>query len=290
MNEKYVQVTIIDKEALSKYLTDMKGINRTMQQYAADCGITASTLSRILRQKIKKPLSSEILQKLYENRSKDCSINFEQLARANGMVSESKYDEFQMDKMLEDVFLEVKEQEEQDAKIQKLFMDALFERGKMLRLVKAPTIIQRATKESFGLMPNYDFIIISKDEGMPEKWVFTLLTDEPAEDQKNSAESLVQSYLNNKLSSTFLLDAWRGEEKPGLKYSFVFWDEEIYKTFRYLLADAPLNNEMTTILIDGDASKIIKEEWLGCPQANETKSLFNTSNRREDDQNEEGIE
>ncbi len=78
----------------------------------------------------------------------------------------------------------------------------------------------------------------------------------------------------NEHSSVFLADAWEPESLEGIKICWVFASEEYYKAFRKLIGDVKLNSAMSTILVDGECSKVIKEEWLNCPQNGNQQSLF----------------
>ena len=62
---EYVQVRTPDIMRISEYVIKAKGINRTMAQFAEDCGIGASTLSRIANGKISKPLSEDTVKAIF---------------------------------------------------------------------------------------------------------------------------------------------------------------------------------------------------------------------------------
>ena len=82
----YVQVRTPDKAALANCVNRAKGQSRTMAQFADDCQISASTLSRIVNRKITNPLSIDIIIKIFENRAEAQDEHLlEALARANGL-------------------------------------------------------------------------------------------------------------------------------------------------------------------------------------------------------------
>ena len=86
-DREYVQTRIPDKQRLSELLGQCKGSDRTMAQYAEECGtISPSTLSRILNGKITKPLTLELLKTIYDHRDKNANVSFYSLCTANGMV------------------------------------------------------------------------------------------------------------------------------------------------------------------------------------------------------------
>lgn len=87
MAEEYVLARTPDLLRLGELVTRAKGPSRTMAQFAEDCGIGASTLSRIANGKITKAVSLENLQAIYDHRDESVELPFETFARADGYVS-----------------------------------------------------------------------------------------------------------------------------------------------------------------------------------------------------------
>ena len=89
---EYVQVRTPDIMRISEYVIKAKGINRTMAQFAEDCGIGASTLSRIANGKISKPLSEDTVKAIYEHRAPESKIDLDMFMLANGMRDKKEHE------------------------------------------------------------------------------------------------------------------------------------------------------------------------------------------------------
>lgn len=81
----YAIISSINLDAMSKLIEMMRG-KRTVEKYAYECGIGASTIYRTCSKGRRKPLQYEQLISLYEHRELDCGVGFEHLLAANGMV------------------------------------------------------------------------------------------------------------------------------------------------------------------------------------------------------------
>ena len=89
---EYVQVRTPDIMRISEYVIKAKGINRTMAQFAEDCGIGASTLSRIANGKISKPLSEDTVKAIYEHRAPESKILRDRLCKFGDELLEESTD------------------------------------------------------------------------------------------------------------------------------------------------------------------------------------------------------
>lgn len=299
-NEKeYVQVRIPDKERLSRLLNDLKGSERTMAKYAEDCGdISASTLSRILNGKISKPLSIEVLRTLYEHRAEGVDFDFGLLAGANGMDEKMQVERRNQEATYRHGRSGITERREKEYSIQTTISNELFDRGKMIRVIRNPLRFSDRDKNpqapDFGLLEREDFRVLMQDNNKNKDWVFEINMDDPntsrfrnmmsragnsdktlTEEQKQQIADRDMIWTINRLyASHFLIDAWEPDYMKDQKYSYVFVSEPYYDAFRRLLRNAQFHNEVTTILVDVDAHKVLKEEWMQCPQADSEKSVF----------------
>ena len=94
-NEKkveYIQVRTPDIMKIGEYVVKAKGANRTMAQFAEECGIGASTLSRIANGKIRKPLTEEVIRSIYEHRDEESNITLNAFMRLNGFMEKERYE------------------------------------------------------------------------------------------------------------------------------------------------------------------------------------------------------
>lgn len=302
-NKEYVQDGTVDKAQLSKFLNRLKGADRSMAQFASDCGdISASTLSRIVNGKISKPLPFETLKMLYDHRDPESHVNFEMLARANGMVPKEDYERIQQRRSM-GLRMEAERRKEEDIKT--LICNELFDRGHSIRAMRMSMMLRNSSAHntsSFGTTASSDFIIKMADRGSKFEWRFVICTmhvetervryisdgetsdaESMTDEQIKSRAAFMMSRFLNSYSRNFLIDAWNPGYFENIKYSYVFVDETYYNMFRLALKDAPFNNEVTTILIDENTHKVVKEEWLNCPQAAGSTSVFDEHIDERDD-------
>ena len=96
-------------------------------------------------------------------------------------------------------------------------------------------------------------------------WYFEVLSslnhNEDDEENPCFAESRVLRAFDVR-SQIFLTDAWYPERLNGRKFSFVFHDEWMMNKFESLIAKDKLNNKFSLVLVDIDASKVVKEVIL----------------------------
>lgn len=86
-NEKIEYVPIYQKQ-LGELLKFAKG-NLSMAEFAAKCGVSPTTFSRIVNGTIAKPLEEELIAVIAENSDETTGISYEDLMKANGMVPKS---------------------------------------------------------------------------------------------------------------------------------------------------------------------------------------------------------
>lgn len=82
----FVRVADPNKEILAKLLVAAKGPGRTMKKFAAECGSSQPTFSRIANQSYKGPLSDEMVKAIAENADPGSGISLDVLMGANGMA------------------------------------------------------------------------------------------------------------------------------------------------------------------------------------------------------------
>jgi transcriptional regulator with XRE-family HTH domain len=284
-DKEYLQVRIPDKEKLSRLLNKLKGDDRTMAQYAADCGdISPSTLSRILNGRISKPLSIDVLQKLYEHKSPDCELEFRYLADANGMMKKDAYEsrtsraDFRNARILE--------RREADRALITDLSNELFDRGYMLRVIRH---LFKSSNSKSILTNRFDYEIQLQLENTILRWQIVLLpyhldqeringymnTMEMSKDEA-TAKCLQRdmAMIFDRYATNFLIDAWQPDRLKGKKQSYVFTDQLYYDEFHKYMKNTYFHNEVTTILMDETAHTVIKEEWFNCPQAKEASRIF----------------
>lgn len=277
----YVQYTEPDKNQLARLLAYCKGLSRTMAQMGEDTGLSASMLSRISNGNLTKPLPEETLRAIYKGKTEDCDVTMDDLYRANGMITADERN--RMAHGMESRRMAEALQE----RTQQIIINELFSRGYAVKadvshsMAGRSIITDRRTDSDRGDLPiRYDLGVVLPELHDLSEWVFIIYTmpaQLPSYMADRSPEMNARTTIRRMLqmrSNIFLIDAWQPERLAGLKYSWVFADEDIYNAFRDYMKVARLNNAMSTILVDVNDRVVLKEEWLNCPMKDDYASLF----------------
>lgn len=85
MSAEYTRGKPMDKERLAQYLEMAKG-ERTMKQFAEECGVNPSTFSRIANKKFTGASSETLMRAIFDHAVPNCGFTLDELMDANGMV------------------------------------------------------------------------------------------------------------------------------------------------------------------------------------------------------------
>lgn len=264
---EYVQVRTPDKAALANCVNRAKGPERTMAQFADDCQISASTLSRIVNCKITNPLSVDIIIKIFENRAaEEDEYLLDALARANGLHPKDYAERVNA----RNSYAHKRNEEMGRANMMKnIIVAEVVDRGLLVERVNDMRVV-RPGAEAPAIYPRrrIDFSLALKSEqGTPDvkTWSFFLYPYVPNKEAEQSVArdpKYIISNLLDKVSRWFLMDAWYPASLSNMKTSFVFADSELFDGFVEALRKAKLNSEMTIILIDMDSYSVKEEIWI----------------------------
>ena len=281
---KYVQYFPPDWDRILKIILEFKG-ERTMAQYAEDCNISPSTLSRIATRKATRPLPSEMIIQLYNNRNTETEYELDDLLKANGMID----DETHRRLTFKTSTVSAKEIRSRETKMQAILNKALLNRGVALKIeaekMTRREYIERESDGSLILRP--DLTITLPDSEDTKTWIFEFkaLTFDGGDSPVHQIRVMAKHMFER--SAIYLLaDAWVPEKYRHVKTSFVFADEMIYEVFREFFRNNRLHNAMSTILIDLDTEKVIKEETLNFSRSDEQPSLFDLPDITKDEADE----
>lgn len=81
----YVKLKNYDAEEMSRLVTLAKG-NRSINDFARECGINASTISRIVNMKNKEACSDEVIEAIAEHAENKMEVTIPNLMSANGRI------------------------------------------------------------------------------------------------------------------------------------------------------------------------------------------------------------
>lgn len=260
----YQQIRTPDMAALANYVNKAKGPERSMAQFAEDTQIGASTLSRIVNGKITKPLSKDVIIKIFECRAnQEDDYLLEALARANGLLSP----EYARRVQAEDRFAAKRNAEASRANMMKNSLVAgVVACGMSVDGIINEKIVHMA-REVPQIFPRHrgDFTIKLRAEEILSsirEWSFFLYPQLMDEELNQRPDRFIIRMYLERITPWFLVDAWYPEELRGRKFSFVFIDEKLFDAFIEALKPAKLNNEMTVLLMDRYTFEVRKEVWL----------------------------
>ena len=258
-DEKYIVAGKPDKERLARYLNEAKGFDRTMRDFALLCGVEPSTFSRVVKQKITRPLKENVIQAIYIN-SADEDIDYDRLMRANGMYKEkSEEDEFEKAR---------RKRHDNDISVRNTITNHIEE----LRLTYVSSsrisdifrFLDKPYKKSkYGLLPGWNKMAYGFKGQEPAVWLFYNSNNYELINGSFSPERGLKDFFYRGFSQLFLLDEWEPEILENVKLNFVFSNEEQYFNIKAALGNRTVNSSMSLILIDPNDpdDKTIVEEF-----------------------------
>ena len=83
---KYRRVTSPDKDLLAELVISAKGPRRSMRQFAKDCNVNPSTMSRVINKKTQGANSDDLIAAIADHADPDSGVTFEMLMKAHGMA------------------------------------------------------------------------------------------------------------------------------------------------------------------------------------------------------------
>ncbi len=273
---EYEQIRTPDFAAIANYVNRAKGQERSMAQFAEDTQIGASSLSRIVNRKNTKPLSKDIIIKIFENRADmDDMFLLDYIARANGMFPK----DFAERVKASDHFAAKRNEEINRERMMKnsLIAGVAACGIPVSQVVNTPFYCTRSVPAYFPRQRG-DFVLELATEttsDIKQTWTFFLFPHihDKTDDERNLSVRRIVRNIFDRINGWFVLDAWGSPIMIEDKFSFAFVDEDIFQEFVDALQDAKLHTEMTALLMDSNSFSVLKEVWL----PGNYKQLTNTS-------------
>lgn len=238
----YIRIRPPEKEKLAELLIRAKGASRSMRQFALDCGVNPSTLSRIVNMKISGACTDELIQKVAQNSDPESGITFEILMDANGKVPRRMTGKYTS-----------KEFEATEKSITDIIFKELEDRGYRTSILEGEN-----KHNALNYRYRTDWVIstdANSDSGEMEIWEFeiwhTML-------EKNSVAHTVM-----KLRQKFLMVLglyYVGTMNPK-KMSFVLTNREVYDRMVETLENIKFKDVFSLILVNLDENKV-EEEYV----------------------------
>lgn len=276
MSEKrptYIQIMSPNQEALVDILTLARGPIRGWAEYAKDCGINPSTMSRIINGKLKSPLSIKTLEKLYEHRNEACKVTFDQFILSSGMVNCDK----QRD-LIDERQAQRDEIDRVDELIERSIINGLFDRS--IQFSRINHVGDGCPREEeilalFGDIHCSQLLKIGDGEQSRTvgfEYIPIKLSQEETESEK-TIRHIVRMAVEN-YATIFLQDAWFTENHFSDRVTFVFAERCLYEAFLKSFEQLRLNHYMTVLLVDIESTSVVEEKPLGHQEGKTFFGLF----------------
>ena len=275
MSEKrpvYIQMMSPKLETVVSVLTDAKGQERSWADYAKDCGINPSTMSRVINGKLKSALSVKTLDKLYRNRAESCKLSYEEFLLINGWIDKDK----QRD-MIDQSIAEHDEFDRlYDCMVQTI-TSGFYKRS--IPYTRLDRIGDRTPNEEeiMKLFGNISGMLLQVGEGEKIEScgfeIVPLMLDKNDASSEETVQRCVRLAVEN-YATIFLEDAWHLDERLSDRVVFVFVDRLVYEAFLDSFKKRRLNHYMTALLLDIDKSDVLDEQPLGDQTGKTFSGLF----------------
>lgn len=275
-SRKYVASRLPDKLQLAAYIKEAKGPGRTMAEFAEQCGtLTASSFSRIIHGNLAKSLSAEIIQSIVKNAAPGARVDYESMMRANGMVPEDQ----EKQPSEEVVYWEVLERKNKELQVRNILADEHLARGHMIQyfprlfedlsLDGSNPLPDHIPKSRFGLVVPSSFAIrIQGHEPLYWNYVVNLTVL----GNRGGGSKILPGF--RAYHSFFLRDAWEPETLKDVMQSFVFVEKTAYEVFLSMLSSVKVHNDVSALLVDLDAGRVVEESFLERYDGKQMKSIF----------------
>lgn len=282
----YMQTRVPDITELGNLLKKAKGNNRTMAEYAKECGVSPSTFSRIATGKISHPLSFETVVNIWKYSDPEANMIFRTLLYANGFVEKSFAEK--KEKRHPGSFERDEVQFSTEREIKNVIMEELLERDlevlsqRRIHLDEdVPAIVSGASRGRLilrikGYEPKYWFIEAMSYTGVKRGFY----GDEPVPEIDFECEA---GLMFHDTAEIFLKDAWESERMEKVQVSFAFTDVETLESFYNKIKPGKVNGWFSLILVDLESQVVLEERYLPRKDGKTKESLFDLPLHGEED-------
>ena len=272
----YVAAHTPDRMRIAKMLTNAKGPDRTMAEFATDCGVSPSTFSRILNLKMTRPLSDEMVLSILEHKWERSHIELEDLMHANGKITLEEKEKEEKSKKENSPFLSGSEYKEKKIKARDILITELVYRDVKLQVhpcISPLSLRSEKPQNKYDLPIRGEFSFSCElPAEAPKKWIFSSVGS--FIDETGRSTRLLNRRFLRDYATVFLMDEWDPDSMKDMKYSFLFWDAEYYSSIVEMLNQRKFNNEISAILMDLENGCVAEETIFPMTGKKEPKSIF----------------
>lgn len=277
MQPRYTRGKPVDKERLAQYLEAAKGPGRTMKQFAEECKVNPSTLSRIANKKLVGASSETLMMAIFEHADPTSGITLETLMDANGMVPVGS--------------VRIPDYRLQEMKSIELIT------SEMMRRVSALVYPQRQLRLSRTMGYTPDIIFESESFGGNGMWAFDIIPLSYASyrrDDMNERQVKLRIIMMNRrrffdrLSRYANIGYFHPEEVPQ-RFSYVVLDKEYFDDIVNEYGEQNFRGNVSVVLIDFNNLKIVDEFIFHRQEGNMMDKFFTVPLKEGETNDVEGL-
>lgn len=266
MQIKYTRGKPVDKERLAQYLEAAKGPNRTMKQFAEECNVNPSTLSRIANKKLVGGSSEALMVAIFEHADPASGVALENLMDANGMVPAGSIRPHNFGF--------------QERTVSEILISEMNRR--VQATVTVPLRRQFRLSRTMGYTP--DIVFESDTFGGNGLWAIDVVPmvhfmarrdDDTSEEMvRRRAQMMNRRRFFDRLSRYATIGYFREEELPQ-RFSYVLLDADTFKDIIAEYGEQKFKGDVSLIFVDLNNLKIV-DEFIFPRQNGDTMEKFFT--------------
>lgn len=256
---EYTRIRQPDRNKLAELIMRAKGDGRTMRQFAEECGVSPSTLSRIVNKKTIGANSDELIDAVYRNADPESGITLEMLLDAHGMVPRLRNGRT---KRFEHSLLE--------KSIQDIILMEIMDRGFDISLPKSDLLhsaLNYPHKSDYALYTN----AVGEKRGLWEFEIWTL-----AFMAKVSEQVIQRQVMRIRQKILMCLGMIFMDEMQCKKLSFIVTEEEVYEKLVESLKGCKLPVAISIIFVQLDENRIVEEYQMPLKSGVDVPSILDT--------------
>lgn len=241
----YVKVGDYNAEKMSRLVTLAKG-NRSINDFARECGINASTISRIVNMKNKEACSDEVIEAIVENAENKLEVTVPILMSANGRAEifseaheKATYQRLQK-------YMEILESRIDLKSDYSIICEALEKQG-----FKACVTTQHRT--SWPITGDYTFDFEIETDAFKEKKIDRWLFDAAA----NTKDKWVNPV--KKMEQIFSMAYLDSPIEKKIKISVIVYYKEFFEKVKEVFSGIKVKDCLSFVYIDRENRKLVDE-------------------------------
>ena len=262
----YCRIREPNIEYLSYLTFKAKGSKRSINEFAKECGVSPSTISRIINKKNTTPNSDKLIKAIAENADIDSEVTLDMLLDAHGldkfiMAYDSLVDRDHMQRNSNGLSnrLELdKNIPYSVATMRMLIMNKLYEQGNVVQEFKYNDLVYKTDELKYKA----DFVLVTdrlKSYGI-KKWAFDVYIGNHRPIMHKMSWIFGCCYMNS------LRDA-------GIKMSLLMTNKEEFETAKRKLSTITIHDMISIILVDEPTLNIEQEYLIPMDDGMETTML-----------------